>query len=158
MKGCSRSVEIHCRESSNGLVSVFGISNHADVHLHMPFCCAQLCFLMMLFLCLCQQMPLLNLLWGVFFLLLVVPFLACQMIWQTKNGTMIWQYGSIMKVLPLCYPNVLNDNMCLILSHHNHFYCCFDIRCGIVWKKTITYLTVNEPILILNFLSHWFSS
>lgn len=43
---------------------------------------------------------------GVFFWL-VVPFLACQMIWQTKNGTMIWQYGSIMKVLSLCYPNVL---------------------------------------------------
>lgn len=154
MKGYSRSVEIHCRESSNGLVSVFGISNHADVHFHMPSCCAQLCFLMMLFLCLCQQMPLLNLLWGVFFLL-VVPFLACQMIWQAKNGTMIWQYGSIMKVLSLCYPNVLelngcyfqmvntlflqiNNNMCLISSHHNHFYCCFDIRCGVVWKKTIT--------------------
>lgn len=45
----SRFVGIHCQESlaqsSNVLVSVFNISNHADVQFHIPLCCAQLCFL-----------------------------------------------------------------------------------------------------------------
>lgn len=85
---------------------VFDISNHADVHFHTLFCSAQLCFLMMLFLCLCQQMPLLNLLWGVFFFLVGCSIFSLSndlTNYKWNNDLTVWKYHeSIVTLLSKC--------------------------------------------------------